>query len=60
MLQVVQDYRRVKDRMVHRLENVDGSGYTWTNDRDASRVVWLLKDAVSPGGRRGKAGGVLP
>jgi hypothetical protein len=56
--QVVQEYRRVKDRMVHRFVHADGSGYTWTNDRDRTRVVWLLKDAPLPDGRRGQAGKV--
>jgi len=55
VLQVVQDYRRVKDRMAHRFVHADGSGYTWTNDRDTSRVVWLLQDAPLPDGRAGKA-----
>ncbi|MBI3882144.1 MAG: hypothetical protein HY301_19050 [Verrucomicrobia bacterium] len=57
-LQVVQDYARVKDRMAHRFAHADGSGYTWTNDRDAARVVWLLADAPLPDGRRGEAGKV--
>ena len=56
--QVVQDYGRVKDRMVHRFVHADGSGYTWTNDRDATRVVWLLQDASLPDSRRGQAGQV--
>src|SRR6185295_10382921 len=56
--QVVQDYRRVKDRMVHRFAHGDGSGYTWTNDRDNTRVVWLLRDAPLPDGRRGEGGQV--
>jgi predicted amidohydrolase len=56
--QVAQDYRRVKDRMVHRFAHADGSGYTWTSDRDRARVVWLLKDAPLPDGRRGEAGQV--
>jgi len=56
--QVVQDYRRVKDRMVHRFVHTDGSGYTWTNDRDKSKVVWLLKDAQLLNGRSGQAGNV--
>ena len=51
-------YRRVKDRMVHRCAHADGSGYTWTNDRDRTKVVWLLKDAPLPDGRRGQAGQV--
>ena len=33
----------------------DGSGYTWTNDRDGAKVVWLLRDAVLPDGRTGEA-----
>jgi hypothetical protein len=56
--QVVQDYRGVKDGMVHRFVHDDGSGYTWTNDADRSRVVWLLWDAPLPDGRRGEAGRV--
>lgn len=55
---VLQDYRRVKDRMVHRFAHADGSGYTWTNDRDRTKVIWLLKDAALPDGRLGKAGEV--
>lgn len=55
---VIQDYRRVKDRMVHRFVHDDGSGYTWTNDGDRSKVIWLLKDATLPDGRRGEAGKV--
>jgi hypothetical protein len=53
---VVRDYRRVKDRMVHRF--LTGDGVVWTNDRDASRVVWLHRDARLPDGTAGKAGGV--
>ena len=56
--QVVQDYRTVKDRMVHRYVHEDGSGYTWTNDRDPLHVVWLIKDAKLPDGRSGQAGKV--
>jgi hypothetical protein len=56
--QVVQDYRRVRDRMVHRFAHADSSGYTWTNDRDSTRVVWLLRDAPLPDGSSGKAGQV--
>jgi hypothetical protein len=56
--EVVQDYRRVKDRMVHRFVHEDGSGYTWTNDKDGTKVVWLLKDARLPDGRRAEAGKV--
>jgi hypothetical protein len=44
--------------MVHRFVHEDGSGYTWTNDRDGARVVWLLKDAALADGRRGDAGKV--
>jgi hypothetical protein len=55
---VVQDYQRVKDRMVHRFVHTDGSGYTWTNDRDKSKVAWLLEDAQLPDGRMGQAGNV--
>jgi hypothetical protein len=55
---VVQQYRKVKDRMVHRFVHADGSGYTWTNDHDRARVVWLLKDAALPDGQRGTAGHV--
>ena len=57
-LAVIRDYRRVKDRMVHRFVHADGSGYTWTNDEDAAKVVWLLEDAALPDGRPGKAGEV--
>jgi hypothetical protein len=56
--QVIEDYRSVKDRMVHRFVHADGSGYTWTNDRDRARVVWLLEDAMLPDGRARKAGKV--
>jgi len=56
--QVVQDYRRVKDRMVHRFAHADGSGFTWTNDHDAIKVIWLLKDASLPNGSLGQAGNV--
>jgi hypothetical protein len=56
--EVVADYRRVKDRMVHRFVHADGSGYTWTNDKDRARVVWLLHDAKLPDGRSGEAGKV--
>ena len=56
--QVVQDYRRVRDRMVYRFVHEDGSGYTWTNDKDRAKVVWLLKDAKLPDGRSGEAGKV--
>jgi hypothetical protein len=58
-LEVVQDYRKVRERMVHRFVHDDGSGYTWTNDRDETQVVWLLRDAVLPDGREGRAGGVF-
>ena len=56
--QVVRDYGRVKDRMVHRFVHADGSGYTWTNDRDNAKVVWMLKDGELPDGRKGNAGQV--
>jgi hypothetical protein len=56
--QVLADYRRVKERMLHRFVHEDGSGYTWTNDQDASKVVWLLTDAPLPDGRLGEAGNV--
>jgi hypothetical protein len=56
--QVLRDYRRVKERMVHRFTHEDGSGYTWTNDQDRAKIVWLLKDAPLPDGRAGKAGEV--
>lgn len=46
--QVLQDYRPVKDRMTHRFVHEDASGYTWTNDRDGTKVVWLLKPARLP------------
>jgi hypothetical protein len=57
-LEVIRDYRRVKDLMVHRFVHSGGSGYTWTNDRDARKVIWLLKDAPLPGGASGEAGRV--
>ena len=44
--------------MVHRFAHADGSGCTWTNNRDRDRVVWLLKDAPLPDGRRGDVGQV--
>ena len=53
--QVVRDFGRVRGRMVHRFAHADGSGYTWTNDRDRSKVVWLLKPATLPDGRSGQA-----
>ena len=56
--QVLQDYRHVKDGMVHRFAHADGSGYTWTNDRDTAKVIWLLQDARLPDGRYGRAGRV--
>lgn len=56
--QVVRDYRQVKDRMVHRFVHEDGSGYTWTNDKDGMKVVWLVQDARLPDGRWGEAGKV--
>ena len=55
---VVRDYKRVKDRMTHRFVHEDGSGYTWTNDRDTTKVVWLLEAAQLPDGRKGEAGQV--
>jgi len=58
MRAVLKDYRAVKDRMVHRFVHADGSGTTWTNDRDGAKVVWLLRDAELPDGRRGEAGRV--
>jgi hypothetical protein len=54
--QVLRDYQRVKDRMGHRFVHADGSGYTWTDDRDKTKVVWLLKNGPLPGGRKGDAG----
>ncbi len=57
-LAVVADYRRVKDKMTHRFVHADDSGYTWTNDRDKTKVVWLLHDATLPNGQRGEAGKV--
>jgi hypothetical protein len=56
--ELVQDYRRVKDRMVHRFVHEDGSGYTWTNDKDGVKVIWLLQDAQLPDEQPGKAGKV--
>ncbi len=58
ILAVLADWRRVRDLMVHRSTHEDGSGYTWTNDRDRRRCVWLLRDARLPDGRRGEAGKV--
>ncbi|MCI0343212.1 MAG: hypothetical protein L0216_19050 [Planctomycetales bacterium] len=55
---VLADWRRARDLMAHRTVHEDGSGYTWTNDRDARRCVWLLRDAALPDGRRGEAGKV--
>jgi hypothetical protein len=57
-LDTIRDYRRVKDRMVHRFVHEDGSGTTWTNDRDGAKVVWLFADARLPDGRQGRAGSV--
>lgn len=54
--QVVRDYRLVKDRMVHRFVHDDGSGYTWTNDNDEAKIVWLLRDSKLADGRWGNAG----
>jgi len=56
--QVVKDYKKVKDLMVHRFVHTDDTGYTWTNDRDATQVIWLLRDALLPDGRQGQAGKV--
>jgi hypothetical protein len=53
---VLKDYARVKDRMVHR--RIRAEGVLWTNDRDATNVVWLLRDATLPDGTAGKAGQV--
>jgi hypothetical protein len=58
VLDVVKDYRRVRDRMEHRFVHADGSGYTWTNDRDGKKVVWLLKSSRLPDGRIGEVGKV--
>lgn len=55
---VVREYVAHRDLMVHRFVHPDGSGYTWTNDRDTRRCVWLLQDAPLPDGRAGRAGGV--
>ena len=55
---VLADWRRVRDRMQHRFVHTDGSGVTWTNDRDRARVVWLFQDAKLPDGRKGQAGEV--
>ena len=56
--QVLRDYLRVKDRMTHRFVHADGTGYTWTNDRDKAKVVWMLKGGELPDGRKGSAGQV--
>ena len=56
--QVLRDYKRVKDRMIHRFVHADGSGYAWTNDQDKTKVVWLLKEGQLPNGRQGEAGQV--
>jgi hypothetical protein len=56
--QVLRDYKRVKDRMTHRFVHADGSGYAWTNDRDKTKVVWLLEEGQLPNGRKGEAGHV--
>ena len=53
----LKDYARVRDRMVHR--SVREEGVTWTHDRDATNVVWLLKDATMPDGTAGKVGQVF-
>lgn len=55
---VLADWNRVRDRMQHRFVHADGSGFTWTHDRDAAKVVWLLRDAKLPDGQPGKAGEV--
>jgi hypothetical protein len=52
-----RDVKRPRSR-VHRFVHANGSGYTWTNDRDRAKVVWLLKDATLPDGRSGEAGRV--
>ena len=44
--------------MIHRFVHADGSGYTWTNARDKTKVVWLLKDGQLPYERKGEAGQV--
>jgi hypothetical protein len=56
--QVLADYRRVKDQMGHRFVHADGNGYTWTNDLDRTKIVWLLKPSRLPDGRQGEAGKV--
>ena len=58
MRQMLRDYQRVKDRMGHGFVHADGSGYTWTNDGDQTKVVWLLKNGPLPDGRKGDAGQV--
>lgn len=55
---VLSGWRRVHDRMQHRFIHDDGSGCTWTNDRDRSRIVWLFKEAKLPDGRKGEPGKV--
>ena len=54
--EVLRDYKRVKDQMTHRFVHADGSGYTWTNDRDKIKVVWLLREGELPDGHKGEAG----
>jgi hypothetical protein len=56
--EVLREYKGVKDRMVHRFVHADGSGYTWTNDRDKTNIVWLFNDRQLPDGRKGEAGQV--
>lgn len=56
--QVLRDYKRVKDRMTHRFVHADGSGYTWTNDRDKTKIIWLLEAGQLLDGRKGEAGQV--
>jgi hypothetical protein len=54
----VRDLGPVRHRMVHRHVHADGSGYTWTNDADGARVVWLFADRPLPDGRPDRAGQV--
>lgn len=56
ILEVVREYRKVKDLMVHRFITEDG--VVWTNDRDTAKVVWLFRDARLPDGAPGRAGSV--
>lgn len=55
---VVRDYRRVSPRMTHRFVHADGTGYTWTNDRDKTKVVWMLQAGLLPDGNQGEPGRV--